>query len=411
MDEERLSGVGFQGVKILVVHEVNYLSKIIYEFQILPEILSILGHEITIIDYNDSWQDEANGRRLHLQSTVYRNIHRAYPEASITVRRPALIRLPILSRLSGAITAGIEIIRVMQEQRPDVVLLYGLPTVGVQCLLAARNFDVPIVFRAIDVSHELVPNRLLVPATKFLENFVFNAVDFNIALTPHLKKYILSYGVPERRVRLLPSGVDAEMFSPGERNNALMAQWGIGPEDPVILFMGTIYRFSGLDRVIHEFARVLARHPKAKLLIVGSGEDEARLKALVAGQHLTNSVIFTGLQPYSILPDVIRSSDICINPFELNGITENILPTKLFQYMMCEKPVLATSLPGTRTFLSGEEQGVVYATLETFTGQLIDLLQDGARRAVLGKRACNTAKVYDWRGIAQTLVSWLSEVA
>ena len=37
-------------MRILVVHEVNYLSKIIYEFQILPEILSILGHEVTIID-------------------------------------------------------------------------------------------------------------------------------------------------------------------------------------------------------------------------------------------------------------------------------------------------------------------------------------------------------------------------
>ena len=47
-------------VKLLVVHEVNYLEKIIYEFQILPEILSILGHEVTIIDYNDSWKTPSN---------------------------------------------------------------------------------------------------------------------------------------------------------------------------------------------------------------------------------------------------------------------------------------------------------------------------------------------------------------
>src|SRR5262249_10548179 len=161
-----------------------------------------------------------------------------------------------VSRVSGAVAAGLEIIRTIRDCRPDVVLLYGLPSVGVQALIAARHFDVPIVFRSIDVSHELVPNRVLVPVTKILENVIFNRVDFNIALTPHLKSYICSYGVPETRVRLLPSGVDAAMFSPGARNHSMMQRWGIAPDDPVILFMGTIYKFSGLDRVISDFPRV-----------------------------------------------------------------------------------------------------------------------------------------------------------
>ena len=46
-------------MKFLIVHEVNYLSKIIYEFQILPEILSIAGHSICIVDYDDTWQKES----------------------------------------------------------------------------------------------------------------------------------------------------------------------------------------------------------------------------------------------------------------------------------------------------------------------------------------------------------------
>jgi glycosyltransferase involved in cell wall biosynthesis len=398
-------------VRILIVHEVNYLSKIIYEFQILPEILSILGHEIIIVDYNDSWKSERNGKWMKLRTTVHRGIHRAYAEASVTVRRPGMIRLPILSRMSGAVTAGMEVVRTIRQTRPDVILLYGLPTIGVQVVLASRHFKVPVVFRAIDVTHELVPGAFLAQATKILERFVFNAVDFNIALTPHLRSYILSYGVPEQRVRLLPSGVDAEMFSPGPRNDALLAQWGVKPGEPVVLFMGTIYRFSGLDHVIENYPRVLAQHPNAKLLLVGTGEDELRLKTMVAAQGLSGSVLFAGLQPYSILPDVIRSSDVCINPFELNGITKNILPTKLFQYMTCHKPVVATSLPGTRTFLSGEEQGIVYAPLETFNDALSLLLSEPERRTALGNSGCEAAKAYDWRSIAMTMASWLKEVA
>src|SRR5207244_136273 len=117
-----------------------------------------LGHDITIVDYNDSWKSEANGRLVELRTDIHRGVHRAYPEASVTVRRPGMLRIPIMSRISGAVTATIEVARILKQQKPDVVLLYGLPTIGVQTVMAARHFGVPVVFRAIDVSHQLVPN-------------------------------------------------------------------------------------------------------------------------------------------------------------------------------------------------------------------------------------------------------------
>jgi glycosyltransferase involved in cell wall biosynthesis len=320
-----------------------------------------------------------------------------------------MVRLPVVSRISGAIGSTAEVIRAFRNKKIDVVLLYGLPTVGLQVLLAARALQIPVVFRAIDVSYALVPSPLLVPITKALERIVFRYVAFNVALTPHLKKYILSYGVPDSRIRLLPSGVDAEMFSPGPRNSELLQKWGIAQDDLVVLFMGTLYRFSGLDAVIQGFSRIISERKNAKLLIVGSGEDESRLKELAYRLGLQANVVFTGMQPYSILPDVIRSSDICINPFELNEITHNILPTKLFQYMTCAKPVLATPLPGTQTFLAGEEQGVVYADLNEFNNRLLGLLLDDNVRETLGKRGREAALKYEWRRIAETMSAWLEE--
>ena len=397
-------------MKILIVHEVNYLSKIIYEYQILPEIFSMLGHEVTIVDYNDSWNSEPNGKKFQLKTTVHSNVQRAYADASITVRRPGMIRIPLVSRVSGAVTLTFEVVRAMEELRPDVLLLYGLPTVGLQSILAARSFNVPVVFRSIDVSHQLVPSRLLVWPTKTLESFVFNSVDLNIPLTSHLEKYVLNYGVSATRVRRLPSGVDAQMFSPGPRNPALLSRWGIAADDPVLLFMGTIYPFSGLDRVISDFHQVLAGYSRAKLLIVGSGEDEPRLKQLAHSIGVSNSVVFAGLYPYVELPDIVRSADVCINPFHLNGITENILPTKLFQYMSCRKPVVATSLPGTRVFISGEQEGVVYADLEGFNDRIVELLNDPERRARLGKKGYDAAITYDWWNIARTMLAWLEQI-
>jgi glycosyltransferase involved in cell wall biosynthesis len=399
-------------MKILVVHEVNYLKKIIYEFQILPEILSMLGHEVTVIDYDDSWKTSSNGDKSGWRTHVHEGVHRAYSQASVTVRRPGMIRLPIASRVSSAVTSGLETYRFIRNCSPDAVLLYGLPTVGIQSLLAAKRFNVPVIFRSIDILNQLVPWRPLIPATRMLERYIYNRVDAISTVTLHLKNYILGYGVPESRVRVLPSGVDTEMFSPGPKNDGLLRGWGIDPQDPVILFMGTIYKFSGLDHIIKAFPRLLSRQPAAKLLIVGCGEDEERLKTLAADAGLSRSVIFGGLQPYSALPEIIRSSDVCINPFELNAITRDILPTKLFQYLACGKPVIATELPGTKPFLSGEEHGMVYCSLDACVDGISDLLDNPTRREYLGRKGTEVAAgKYEWKRIAETMVAWMTELA
>jgi glycosyltransferase involved in cell wall biosynthesis len=139
---------------------------------------------------------------------------------------------------------------------------------------------------------------------------------------------------------------------------------------------------------------------------VGAGEDQARLEGL-AGQN----VVFTGMQPYSRLPEFIRSSDVCINPFELNGITEKILPTKLFQYLACGKPVVATKLPGTIPFLAGEEDGIIYAETADTVNVLTQLLSDPERCRRLGEQGVVAARRFDWVEIARQMASWLAELA
>jgi glycosyltransferase involved in cell wall biosynthesis len=387
-------------MRILIVHEVNYLSKTIYEFQILPEILSLLGHSVTVVDYNDSWRNESNGGGLVLPRRVYPVTHRAYDRARISLYRPGMIRGPGLSRISGALSSGIEVARLLRHSSIDVVLLYGLPTVGVQTLLAAGACGVPVAFRAIDVTHELVPPALSLP-TRMLESVVFNQVALNVALTPLLRSYIQAYGVPDTKVRLLPSGVDTNLFSPGASRHT---------NGPTVLFMGTIYRFSGLDRVIRDWKSLLDVFPTARLLIVGAGEDQTRLAGLAAEAGIASNVIFTGMQPYSALPDFIRSSDVCINPFELNGITEKILPTKLFQYLACGKPVVATRLPGTLPFLADEEDGVLYSDTESTVSTVAKLLANRQHCSELGTRGILAAKRYDWTEIAKQMAAWLKEL-
>jgi glycosyltransferase involved in cell wall biosynthesis len=399
-------------MKILVIHEVNYLTKIVYEYQILPEVLSMLGHDITIVDYDETWESAPSSRVIDLNTRVYKDTHRAYPEACVTVRRPGMIRAPVISRVSGAITASFEIARVLRECDIDVVLLYAVPTMGLQSVLAAYHYRIPIVFRSIDILNKLIPHPVLPSITKLLEHFVYNRVNGVVALTPRLKTHIESYGVPPSRIRLLPCGVDTTSFSPGPRNVELLAEWGIKRDDVVLLFMGTIYRFSGLDQAIRDLPQLKRQNRNVKILIVGHGEDEARLKQLAIDSGVATDVVFTGLQPYSLLPEFIRSADICINPFELNGITQDILPNKLFQYLACGKPLVATLLPGTLPFLCGESHGVVYTALGDFGPCVMELIDDVPRRTSLGHAGRDvTVANYDWKRIAERMIDCIRELS
>jgi glycosyltransferase involved in cell wall biosynthesis len=382
---------------------VNYLEKIVYEFQILAETLSRLGHEVVVVDYDDTW-DQRGGPWLDLRTTVYEAVHRAYPDACVTVRRPGMIRVPILSRISAAVTTAIEVWKTLGSG-VDVVLLYGVPSVGWQTVVAARLAGVPVLFRSIDVLHRLVPYRVLVPVARLLERIVYRRADRIIAVTPRLREYVLSFGVETARVEVLPSGVDTALFSPGPRDDALMAEWGIRPADPVMLFMGTIYRFSGLDWVIAGLSALLRRHPGAKLFVAGIGVDEDRLKELAHKAGVAKSVVWAGMQPFGGLPALIRAATVCINPFELNAITRDILPTKLFQYLACGRPVVATELPGTLAFLRGEEHGIVYASLDRFVDRVAEVMENPAQRERLGAAGVAAARGYEWRRIAEKLVS------
>ena len=202
------------------------------------------------------------------------------------------------------------------------------------------------------------------------------------------------------------------MFSPGFANPDIIARWNIEPSHRAILFMGPVYTFSGLDRVIRDLPVLLNRHANARLLVAGEGEDTDRLKALCRQFHVQDEVVFAGLLPCSDLPDLIWSCEVCINPFELNFVTREILPKKLFQYLACGKPVVANEFPGTIPILGGEAHGLVVARQENFVETLACLLDEPDRIGRLGQNgAAVTGEKYDWERIARRLVTWIRQRA
>jgi len=390
-------------MNILFVHEIDWQKKVVLDIHTLAESLSLLGHRVYAIDYESMWEQDGS---VISRTKEIDGVSRALLGSSVCLIRPGFVKLPVLSRISAAVSHCWGIRRVIEEKSIDAVVLYSVPTNGLQTLYWTRKLGVPVVFRSIDILNQLVANPVLSSVTKFLERQVYSRVDRMLTLTPKLSEYVIDLGADPDKVELLPMPVDTGVFFPSDNRKP----YG---NEQIVLFMGTLFDFSGLDKFIPQFPRILEEIPSARLQIVGDGPQRPKLEKIVAELGLQNEVLITGFKPYQMMPQYINSADVCINTFITTGATRDIFPGKTVQFLACGKPLVATALPGMKAMIAGEEQGVVYVDdAAEMADEVVSLLRSPERRQGIGQNGLGYVRqIHDYREIARRLESILEGLA
>ncbi len=398
-------------MNILFVHEVDWLAKVVFDIHFLAEALSLLGHKVFAIDYENGWSRDGFFDMGSLRTKEVDGISRAFSGASVCLRRPGFIKIPGLSRISAAFTHYLEIKKTIKEKGVDAIVLYSVPTNGLQTIHLAKKFGIPVVFRSIDILNMLVPYPVLRPITKALEKRVYAKVDAVLPNTPQYLKYITNMGADKSKVKWLPFPIDTGLFRPSVDCSEVRQKWGLVESDPVIVFIGTLFEFSGLDAFIRQFSQMVKEVPEAKLLIVGDGPQRPELERIITELGLARQVIITGFQPYQTMPQYINLATICINPFLISDTTMDVFPAKIVQYIACGKATVATALHGITTLLPGESQGVVYVNnAADMAKKVVSLLKSTERRQKLGYAGLNhVRRNYSHKKIARQLEKILEE--
>ena len=321
-----------------------------------------------------------------LKTRQFEGVSRASPGSSVCLRSPGFIKIPGLSRLSASITSYFEIKKVVEREKIDAIVLYSVPTTGWQAINIASRLNIPVIFRSIDILNQLVPNKTLRPFTRLMEKKVYSAADMILTLTPSLTRYVVGLGAEESKVNLLLMPVDTDIFYPYSSPAGLRQKWGLKDNDQVVLFMGTLFDFSGLDRLIPRFPQILKEVPFARLLIVGDGPQRPKLEEIITRYNLKDKVIITGFEPYQTMPDYINLASICINTFLITDTTRDIFPGKTVQFLACGKPFLATALPGMVAVIPKEGHVIAYVdTVDEMDKKIVSLLGSEDQRRRLGQ--------------------------
>ena len=285
--------------------------------------------------------------------------------------------------------------------KPDLVHLhFPNPTGDLAWLIGARRVPLVISYHA-----DVVRQRRLLPLYAPVLSRTFGAArriiasaEENVTTSPLLSRY-------RDRVTVIPYGVDVSAFALGadeaasvERRRALATQ-------PLVLFVGVLRPYKGLDVLLKAMARV-----PAQLVAVGRGPARFELMSLAARLGITNRVSFLGEVSDSERRVLLHACDVFVLPSidrrEAFGIAQ-------LEAMACGKPVIASDLP----------TGVRFVNRHQMTGLLVPpgdpnalaealhrLLSDERLRTTLGNAAKRRAELEfsSDRMVARTLEVYAS---
>src|SRR5215207_1094257 len=171
------------------------------------------------------------------------------------------------------------------------------------------------------------------------------------------RDYIASLGLSRKLVTVIPNGVSASDFSA----SPLPVREG---RIPVLLYIGTLADWQGLDVVIKSLPKILENQP-VQLRIVGRGRS--RQKKLLSKQirklGLEGSVIVQAAVPHHEIPALIAESDICIAPLGLNdrNVTQGACPIKVLEYMASSRPLIASNMPIVRELVREDVDALLFS--------------------------------------------------
>ena len=302
-----------------------------------PEHLASRGHKVGFVDFLE--------KQGHVRSFPFGDLvsGRVLQDYSLRIFSQRSTLQGILGRLLTVASFSRHFRKVLSEFLPDVVVSYSVPTSGWQALLICRHARVPYVFRALDVSHKIRKTRFS-PLVKVAERFIYSNADWVSCNNAAMRDYCLTLDARKDRssVELPPLDLD-HFLAGGLERQRLRTKLNISQNATVIVYMGSFFYFSGLDRVIQQLSKVA---DKPQLLLIGGGEQEVQLRQLVDSLKLGNYVTFTGFVGFDQLPAYLSVADVAINSMLPSLVSDAALPNKVLQYMASGLPVVSTGLKG-----------------------------------------------------------------
>lgn len=385
-------------MRVLVIAPTPFFADRGCHVRILGEVQALqdLGHEIKLCTY-------------HLGKDI---------GGIDTVRTPAI---PWYQKLSAGPSIHkiyidgfllLKVLRVCKDFRPDVIHAHLHEGIVVGSVVS-QLYSVPMLadlqgsLTEEILDHKFIPPwRWLVNTVRWIEGKVNDMPDHLIASsTPTAELVMKRFGVSASRISAIGDGVDLKVFCQQEKDIGLMKQLGIDPKDLVIVFIGVLTSYQGIDLLLEAMPAILEKISNAKVLCIGFPEESYREKAKQMG--LEASVLFPGKIPYAEASRYLSLGHVAVSP-KISTTEANL---KLFGYMAMGLPTVVFDNPINREILGDlgiyAQAGDVLSLAEMLVLALND---EELRKRLGGKSHQKAVDCYSWKAVGEQLTGLYKQV-
>lgn len=232
--------------------------------------------------------------------------------------------------------------------------------------------------------------------------------DMVVVISSFTRRCALDAGLAKERLRLITNGVDVQRFCPGPPSEELRRRYGLGAA-PVLLCLARLDERKGQDFLLRAMPAILRAVPQTRLVLVGSGADEARLHGIVHELALERSVVFTGAVSSEEVVDWYRTATLYAMPNRTlaNGDTEGF-GLVFLEAGACGLPVIGGRAGGVPDAIVDGETGFLVdgRSAEAIASRCVQLLEDAELRRRMGNNALAHAQANSWQRQAQLLLEY-----
>ncbi len=296
----------------------------------------------------------------------------------------ALARLPVLNQkqvIDGLVRRLSEII---PQIKPDVLHAHSPSLNAIAALKAGKKFGIPVVYEvrafwedaAVDHGTS-TEGGLRYRLTRALETHALRQADAVTTICEGLRRDIVARGIPADKITVIPNAVDIDKFAVGGvADQDLKTKLGLQGAR-LIGFIGSFYAYEGLDILLRAVPALTAERPDLRVLLVGGGPEDARLRQLAKDLNIVDKVVFTGRVPHEQVQMYYDLLDVLVYPRLSMRLTDLVTPLKPLEAMAQGRVLAASDVGGHQELIVDGKTGVLFKAddpqaLAVKVGGLID---------------------------------------
>lgn len=256
------------------------------------------------------------------------------------------LRYPRIRRLGGlALWLALAGFLVGRRRHYDVWHVHGARSWAVVCTLLGRALGKRVVIKVPstwDLAH-----GALAPSTGPFADLPYRCLlraDGWQAISQRIAATMRTRGLPPSRIAAIPNAVDTQRFRTVSPSSC---------QDVRLVFVGRLVEEKGLFTLLEAFADLVANHPGARLLIVGTGPLREALEFRSSTLDIEREVTFTGHR--DDIEAVLAQANIGVLPSRFEGLSNALL-----ECMAAGLPMVASRISGNEDFVCHGDNGWLF---------------------------------------------------